>query len=76
VTLEISDTGLGIAPDLDVFAPFVTTKKEGTGLGLLIVKQIVAAHGGEISFDSERGKGTTFRLTLPLERQSLHQGSG
>lgn len=66
VAIEISDTGTGIAPGLDVFAPFVTTKKEGTGLGLLIVKQIVIAHSGSISFESERGKGTTFRLTLPL----------
>jgi signal transduction histidine kinase len=49
-----------------VFAPFVTTKKEGTGLGLLIVRQIVTAHGGGISYESQPGKGTTFRLTLPL----------
>lgn len=66
VVIEVADTGIGIVPGTDVFAPFVTTKKEGTGLGLLIVRQIVAAHGGGISYESQPGKGTTFRLTLPL----------
>ncbi|HXF76002.1 MAG TPA: PAS domain S-box protein, partial [Methylomirabilota bacterium] len=66
VVIEVADTGVGIAPGTDVFAPFVTTKKEGTGLGLLIVRQIVTAHGGGISYESQPGKGTTFRLTLPL----------
>jgi PAS domain S-box-containing protein len=66
VVIEVADTGVGIVPGTDVFAPFVTTKKEGTGLGLLIVRQIVAAHGGRISYESQPGKGTTFRLTLPL----------
>jgi signal transduction histidine kinase len=64
--VEVSDTGVGIAPRTNVFAPFATTKKDGTGLGLLIGWQIVAAHGGTISYDSEPGKGTTFRIVLPL----------
>lgn len=66
-TLEVSDTGAGIPPGTDIFAPFFTSKKEGTGLGLTIVRQIIAGHGGDISYHSQPGKGTTFRITLPRE---------
>jgi two-component system sensor kinase FixL len=66
IIIAVSDTGTGITPDRDVFAPFFTTKKEGSGLGLIIVRQIVAAHGGAITYDSRAGEGTTFRITLPL----------
>ncbi|MEE9550857.1 MAG: PAS domain S-box protein [Candidatus Binatia bacterium] len=66
VVVEIVDTGVGIPPELDIFEPFTTTKPSGTGLGLMIVRQIVSAHGGTITYDSQPGKGTTFRLTLPL----------
>ena len=65
-TLEVSDTGLGIPEGIDIWAPFVSTKKTGTGLGLMIVREIIAAHRGTINYLSEVGKGTTFRLTLPL----------
>jgi two-component system sensor kinase FixL len=65
VIVEISDTGSGISHDTDIFEPFFTTKKEGTGLGLTIVRQIIARHGGHISYRSEPGKGTTFRIALP-----------
>jgi two-component system sensor kinase FixL len=68
VVIKISDTGSGIAPGADIFAPFYTTKKEGTGLGLIIVRQIIAAHEGTIIFKSEPGKGTTFTITLPFHR--------
>ncbi|OGQ84335.1 MAG: hypothetical protein A3G40_09585 [Deltaproteobacteria bacterium RIFCSPLOWO2_12_FULL_57_22] len=64
--LEIIDTGNGIPEGLDIFAPFATTKSTGTGLGLMVVRQIVAAHGGAISYTSGKGKGTTFRITLPI----------
>jgi PAS domain S-box-containing protein len=67
VLIEISDTGGGIPADTDVFAPFFTTKKEGTGLGLIIVRQIVSAHGGAIFYDSQPGKGTTFHIMLPRD---------
>ena len=66
VTVAVSDTGTGIAPGTDVFAPFFTTKRDGSGLGLIIVRQIVSAHGGTISYDSRVGEGTTFRISLPL----------
>jgi len=46
--------------------PFFTTKSFGTGIGMTIVRQIVAAHGGSITYRSEPGKGTTFSITLPV----------
>jgi signal transduction histidine kinase len=49
---------------IHAFEPFVTTKKEGTGVGLVIVRQIVIAHGEKISYRSKPGEGTTFRLEL------------
>jgi signal transduction histidine kinase len=63
-----SDTGPGIAADKlgKVFDPYFTTKKAGSGLGLLIVRRIVREHGGEIEFDSEAGEGT--RVTIFLRR--------
>jgi two-component system sensor kinase FixL len=65
-TLEVSDTGTGIPREVDIFEPFFTTKSYGTGIGLTIVRQIVAAHGGSIAYRSEPGKGTTVLVTLPV----------
>jgi PAS domain S-box-containing protein len=64
--LEISDTGIGIPDGLDVFQLFKTTKPDGTGLGLPIVEQIISEHRGTVDFSSQVGKGTTFRISLPL----------
>ena len=63
------DTGPGIAEeDLGrIFDPFFTTKKDGTGLGLAITYRIIENHQGTIRVMSQRGKGTTFVITLPLE---------
>jgi len=66
ITLEVADTGRGIPAGVDIFEPFVTTKSEGTGLGLPIVRQIMAAHDGILTYTSEAEKGTTFTITLPL----------
>jgi signal transduction histidine kinase len=66
VIMEIIDTGSGIPAGFDVFEPFATTKEKGTGLGLMIVRQILAAHHGSVTYESDVGKGTTFRVTLPL----------
>ena len=66
VILEISDTGAGITPEVDIFEPFFTTKPFGTGIGMTIVRQILAAHGAAISYRSEPGKGTTFSIQFPL----------
>jgi two-component system sensor histidine kinase PilS (NtrC family) len=73
--LEVADTGHGIADeDLDqIFDPFFTTKERGTGLGLAIVHRIVEAHSGHLSVVSEVGKGTTFRVALPIAPPSLQQ---
>lgn len=66
VTIEIQDEGRGIPEALDVFMPFTTTKAQGLGLGLAVARDIVHAHGGELSYTSEAGLGTTFRLELPV----------
>ncbi len=63
------DTGPGIAEEYlgRIFDPFFTTKKDGTGLGLAITHRIIENHQGTIRVMSQRGKGTTFVITLPLE---------
>ena len=67
--LKISDTGTGIDSKIiyRIFEPFFTTKdkEKGTGMGLAVVYGIVKDHGGDISIDSQVGKGTTFRVMLP-----------
>ncbi|MBU1026489.1 MAG: hypothetical protein KKA31_02045, partial [Candidatus Margulisbacteria bacterium] len=68
VEIFISDTGHGIPHKelAKVFDPFFTTKESGTGLGLYISKTIIDEHHGKISAESEEGKGTTFRVMLPV----------
>ncbi|MEW6296278.1 MAG: PAS domain S-box protein [Thermodesulfobacteriota bacterium] len=75
VNLEISDTGVGIPAGIDIFAPFVTTKSQRTGLGLTVARQIVTAHQGAITYSSEPGRGTVFRLALPLNPLSWDEGT-
>jgi PAS domain S-box-containing protein len=69
VVVEIADSGCGIPPEARarIFMPFFTTKPQGlgSGLGLAICQRIVAGLGGQIDFESEVGKGTVFRVTLP-----------
>ncbi len=70
VVIEVTDTGTGIDPAVRdrIFDPFFTTKPvgKGTGLGLSICHGIVTGLGGELSVDSELGKGSTFRVILPI----------
>lgn len=66
IRLEVSDTGGGIPVGLDIFEPFATTKTQGTGLGLTVARQIIAAHQGTIDFFSTPGQGTTFTIELPI----------
>ncbi len=72
VWISIADTGTGIAQDQlnRIFEPFYTTKKKGSGLGLMIVYRIVREHGGRIDVESHPGRGTRFRLWLPLRERS------
>lgn len=74
VIIEFSDTGCGIPKENQnkVFTPFFTTKSigKGTGLGLAISYGIIKMHKGNISFISEDGKGTTFKVTLPKNHSS------
>jgi signal transduction histidine kinase len=73
VWIEISDTGMGILPEniKSIFDPFFTTKPvgKGTGLGLSVSYNIIQKHHGRIEVESEVGKGSTFRVWLPI-RQS------
>lgn len=66
VLLEIEDFGDGIGNmgDNDMFEPFMTSKKEGTGLGLPIAKKIVEAHGGILEFEQKTDRGMIFRMVL------------
>lgn len=66
VELRVSDTGVGIPKDVDVFALGSTTKKGRRGRGLFAVKQIVSRHGGSIWVETDLGPGTTFLLVFPL----------
>jgi two-component system, sporulation sensor kinase E len=73
VWVSVGDTGGGIPQEQinRIFEPFYTTKKKGSGLGLMIVQRIVRAHGGRIELESQVGRGTTFRIWLPLHERKL-----
>jgi signal transduction histidine kinase len=73
VCAEISDTGCGISEgDMKhIFDPFFTTKSEGTGLGLSISYGIVENNNGKIEVKSQLGKGTTFKVLLPVSESLL-----
>ncbi len=68
VEVTVSDDGAGIAPEHAgrLFQPYFTTKKNGTGLGLFVTRQLVAEHGGTVDFTSRPGAGTVFRVRLPV----------
>jgi len=72
VAIAVSDTGIGIPPEIreSLFKPFVTGKAKGMGLGLSVVKRFVDQLGGEISFESEVGKGSIFTVWLPGSDQT------
>jgi signal transduction histidine kinase len=67
VRLSVHDNGKGIDPGIipDIFNPFFTTKKTGTGLGLAVINKIIEDHHGTITVESSKGKGSTFTVNLP-----------
>ncbi len=71
VWIRVGDTGGGIPQEQlnRIFEPFYTTKKKGSGLGLMIVQRIVREHGGRIELESRVGEGTQFRIWLPLHER-------
>lgn len=73
VSVSFKDSGPGIPAENigSIFDPYYTTKREGTGLGLMIVQRIVRDHGGEIEVDSQPGSGTTFTLYFPRDERRV-----
>jgi signal transduction histidine kinase len=71
--IRFQDTGVGIPTDTisKIFDAYYTTKEEGTGLGLMIVYQIIREHGGRIEVASKPGSGTTFTVVLPIRKEKL-----
>jgi PAS domain S-box-containing protein len=69
--ISVKDTGVGIPEDVKgkLFTPMFTTKAKGQGFGLAVIKRMTEALGGTVSFESEVGKGTTFRVCLPLSKK-------
>ncbi|MDA8098528.1 MAG: PAS domain S-box protein [Nitrospiraceae bacterium] len=67
IVIRVEDSGTGIAPERirDVFKPFYTTKPRGTGLGLVIVRKMLAMMQGTVDLASEKGRGTTVTITVP-----------
>ena len=75
VEIKVSDTGVGIAPEIieSIFEPYFTTKGpgEGTGMGLAMAQGVVESYGGKITVDSQLGKGTTFTIYLPVTKKTI-----
>ncbi len=78
VVIRVADDGPGIRADVKerVFEPFFTTRANGTGLGLAVVRSVVLAHGGSIDFASESDRGTEFEIRLPAFRDDSLLVSG
>ena len=70
--ISIKDTGIGMKEETlnKIFEPYFTTKRHGTGLGLTNVVRIIEAHNGNISIESEYGKGSEFIIKLPLQQEN------
>ncbi len=73
VEITFADTGTGISEEImpKIFSPLFTTKAQGMGFGLSICKRMVEAHGGTITVETELGKGTVFKVTLPIETKQI-----
>jgi signal transduction histidine kinase len=75
VTIEVSDNGGGVAPEIidNIFNPFFTTKGSGTGLGLAIIRKIIENHRGNINVRNRPGVGVTFVINLPTDPRNANQ---
>lgn len=73
VMLTIRDHGSGIPPEMmgSIFEPYRSSKKSGTGLGLLIVRRIIREHGGDIKIESEEDEGTTVTISIPRKNRNV-----
>jgi PAS domain S-box-containing protein len=73
ILLSVSDTGTGISPSIlpDIFEPFITDKKSGTGLGLTISRDIVIKHRGNITAENNPERGATFKVWLPISNREI-----
>jgi signal transduction histidine kinase len=70
VVIRDNGSGMDAATLAHIFEPYRTTKEQGTGLGLMVCRRIVRAHGGEIDVESKPGAGTTFTVRIPrLEKR-------
>ena len=69
VCISLKDNGPGIPAKLQeqIFDPFYTTRTQGTGLGLAVVKAVAKAHGGDVQLESKPSRGCVFQITLPLD---------
>jgi len=69
--IQVEDTGAGISAEdkPKIFTPLFTTKAKGQGFGLAVCKKLIEAHNGEITFESETGKGTMFKIKLPQKKE-------
>jgi signal transduction histidine kinase len=79
LALRVADSGPGIAEDAarHLFEPFATGKKQGTGLGLVTVRNLIAAHNGEVRVETRAPEGgAAFTVTLPLEREAGREAQG
>ena len=73
IVISVTDTGTGIAPEnrTRIFEPYFTTKAKGSGLGLVITRSIIEAHGGTITVFSEAGQGCRFQIALPINHKEI-----
>ena len=77
VLLEVEDDGPGLSPGMieRIFEPLVTAKAAGTGLGLVLCRVIIDAHGGEISAGASQTGGASFRMWLPITSEAACCGN-
>jgi signal transduction histidine kinase len=70
--IEVEDEGEGIPPEVrdKIYNLYFTTKKAGSGIGLAMTYRVMQLHNGALDFESEPGKGTTFRMLLPVAENS------